>query len=257
MSSTEQETKKKKMVPYESDRRGDYSDTLEYEYHNYQVYKKIPWGQFAVIYLIVISLAVFSIIQAVSYVPRKLDRPYQEPLVIDKMGYFPNANELQAELEDLQERSGAYFAIASIPEEEYETPFENGGGYYVHDVYHAYFDDEDHILIYIVYNGYHYTVSARAGENAKSIIAHIPLAKTISSRIASEDSIPDAFLDTFGELNPIFMTIQFPFYLYCAVIAICIAFIIWHAYNFIIKRRRTEKAEAMDPVEEQRVYEGR
>ena len=225
--------------PYESDRRGDYSSDLEYLYNNYQTDKKIPWARYVLVYLAVAILIAGFIRMAVYYYPLKLDNPYREPEIIDKLGFFDNTSELLPELRALQENTGAYFAIASLPGEEYRLPDD---GYTIRqlDVYHNLFDDEDHILIFvsIVDNVVHHDLVY--GKNTVSIVRHIPIEKTISSKTRGPQTVPAAILDSLRELNPRFMELQPPFYAFAAAAVLGIVFIPWHICRYIIKRRREE-----------------
>ena len=243
--------KKKKIEPYESERRGDYSSKLEYLTHNYMADRKLPWGRYILLYLFVVSAIVFLIYEAVGYFPRRLTLPQKEPVVIDKLGCFDNKDELLKELGVLQERCGAYFAIASIPDEEYETVKDNV--HYMTDVYKNYFDDEDHIFIYVAYTGYNYEVNVRAGANAKSIIEHIPLERTIDSRISGQSTVAPAVLDSLNELDPLFMSLQKPFYIFIALIIGLVGFTIWHIRRYIVRRLREERLE-QEKLEEMRKF---
>ena len=223
--------------PYESDRRGDYSSELEYLYHNYQLDKEVPWVRYIALYLVTaIAVACFIYI-AVRYCPRRLDNPYREPEIIDKLGFFDNTSELLPELKALQEKTGAYFAIASIPGEEYRLPDD---GYTIRqlDVYHNLFDDEDHVLIFvsIVDNVVH--TDLVYGQKTVNILRDVPIEKTISSKARGPQTIPAAILDSLRELNPRFMKKQPQFYAFAAAAVLGILFIPWHICRYIIKRRR-------------------
>ena len=239
MGTIQMNTEKKNPAeaePYESDRRGDYSDELEYLYHNYQLDKEIPWVRYIALYLVTaIAVACFIYI-AVRYCPRRLNNPYREPEIIDKLGFFDNTSELLPELKALQEKTGAYFAIASIPGEEYRLPDD---GYTIRqlDVYHNLFDDEDHVLIFvsIVDNVVHNDLVY--GKNTVNIVRDVPIEKTISSKTRGPQTLPGAILDSLRELNPSFMKLQSQFYVFAAAAVLGILFIPWHIYRYIIKRR--------------------
>ncbi len=78
--------------PYESDRRGDYSSELEYLYHNYQLDKEVPWVRYIALYLVTAIAVACFIYVAARYCPRRLDNPYREPEIIDKLGFFDNTS---------------------------------------------------------------------------------------------------------------------------------------------------------------------
>ena len=221
---------------------GNSSEMMDALYEGYQIDKKIPWARYIFIYLVVITVIAGSVKLASSYFPRKLKNPYREAQVIDKMGYFTDTESIKAELEKLQEKTGAYFTVAAIFHEEYETPLEDGS-YLVHRVYANYCDDEDHIFIYITHNGKAYHVHAESGANAETILNNTPIAKTIQDSIFEEGEVNAGFVTGLREIYPDIMKINARFWFYFFGTIALTVFLILHCYNSVIKRCRFERAE--------------
>ncbi len=230
------------IVSDEGPKVGNSSEMMDALYEDYQIDKKIPWARYIFIYLVVISVIAGCVHFAPSYFPRKLHNPYMEAQVIDKMGYFTDAESIKAELEKLQEKTGAYFTVAAIPHEEYETPREDGS-YLIHSVYGNYCDDEDHIFIYITHNGKSYHVHAESGANAKTILSNTPVAETIQKMLFAERELTAGFVAGLREIYPNIMKINPKFWFYFFGAIALTVFLILHCYNNVIKRCRFEKAE--------------
>ena len=241
---TSQETPKTiaQIVSDDEPKIGNSSEKMDALYEDYQIDRKIPWARYIFIYLVVITVIVGSVHLALSYFPRKLKNPYREAQVVDKMGYFTDTESIKAELEKLQEKTGAYFTVAAIPYEEYETPVE-GGGFFVHRVYENYCDDEDHIFIFLTNNGESNRVVAESGANSKIILANTPIAKTIENSLFKERDVTAGFVAGLKEIYPDIMKINERFWFYFVGTIVLTVFLILHCYNSIIKRCRFEKAE--------------
>ena len=241
---TSQETPKTiaQIVSDDEPKIGNSSEKMDALYEDYQIDRKIPWARYIFIYLVVITVIVGSVRLALSYFPRKLKNPYREAQVIDKMGYFTDSESIKAELEKLQEKTGAYFAVAAIPDEEYETPIE-GGGHHIYRVYESYCDDEDHIFIFVTNNGLSYHIGAESGANSKIILANTPVAKTIENSLFKERDVTAGFVAGLKEIYPDIMKINERFWFYFVGTIVLTVFLILHCYNSIIKRCRFEKAE--------------
>lgn len=224
----------------DSERIGDYDSKLEYLYHNYEPDKKIPWVRYILLYLVLLAGAVMLIMQAFNRVPVKGKAAYEEPVIIDKMGYFTDYSRLYEQLDILENKIGYPVMVLSMPIDEYEVETADKV-YYVKDYYHDYINDENHVLILVTYTGRYYNVELRCGDNVSRVFEDISVSKIIKSRITSEKSVSSAFVMGLVDINSKVMKLSTTFYAFFFGGIALIAATVVHAYIFIVRRKRKEK----------------
>jgi len=237
--------KHKEIKEYESDRRGDYSDNLEYVYHNYDVDKKIPWPRYIIMYIIVWGAIVALILKILYLFPIKVNAPYEEPLIIDQMGYFTDTTNLIQAANEFYDNTGVLIAVVTMPRDELIFSSADSELVLCNNLYNKYIDDEYHIFIAVCEREYRGEVSpyifVTDGKKTVSVTKNHNLNDYIAQNywIAehTEEKLAGCLRTTYPEL----MKVQASFWVEIGVMAVLIIAFALHLYFFVIKRVSADK----------------
>ncbi len=224
---------------FNSDRAGDYDSRLDYIYNDYGLDTKIPIAKYIFMYIVMIVAAVVLFSFAKERVPKRGKIPYEEPVVIDRLGCFENIEAVTARLSKLENKVGYPVYLVTVPYDEYEVQV-SSYEYHLYDLYHFYTKDENHILIHITYAKDHYIAGYSSGNNVDNAFGDPKVIDLIADKFFYEGT-SNGILIGLDEVISKVPVWEESIYVYFIGGALLIIGVVVHFFIFILKKLKKQK----------------